>query len=214
VENKSKTRLYNIAVAKDEAFQFVYQDTLDFLSHQGFNISYFSPLHDPHLPENMDGYYFPGGYPELYAETLSNNHSLLSELKKAGAKGKLIIGECGGLMYLGKGIIDSQGTKHSMVGLFNFQTSLKTKKLTLGYRKLVENSKVRLEKPITINGHEFHYSSLIKNKETPHWTQVTSTNQKLVMDGFQRKNCFAFYSHIYWGSNRAWVNFIIKSAKQ
>jgi cobyrinic acid a,c-diamide synthase len=213
-KTKAKHSLYKIAVAKDEAFQFVYQDTLDFLSHQGFTISYFSPLNDPHLPEKMDAYYFPGGYPELHAEALSNNHSLLSELKKAGAKGKLIIGECGGLMYLGKGIKDGLGTKHSMVGLFNYQTSLKTKKLTLGYRKLVESSKESLGKPVTINGHEFHYSSLINNKETPNWTQVTSANQKLVMDGFRKKNCFAFYSHIYWGSNRAWMNFIIRSIKQ
>lgn len=207
-------KLLTIAVAKDEAFQFVYQDTLDFLSHQGFNISLFSPLHDSHLPENMDVYYFPGGYPELHAQSLSKNRSLLNDIKKAGSTGKIIIGECGGLMYLGKGITDAKGKKHSLVGIFNYHTSLKTKKLTLGYRKLVKTPKANLEDKITLSGHEFHYSSLINNKETPNWTQVTSNKQNQITDGFRKFNCFSFYSHIYWASNSAWMKFIIKIAKQ
>lgn len=211
---KVKDGSLNIGVAKDEAFQFVYQDTLDFLSNQGFSISFFSPLHDPHLPENMDAYYFPGGYPELHAKSLSKNLSLLSDIKKAGATGKLIIGECGGLMYLGKGIIDGTGKKHSLVGIFNYHTSLKIKKLTLGYRNLEKISKGNSRRNITLKGHEFHYSTLANNKETPNWTQVRSNKQKQITDGFRKWNCFAFYSHIYWGSNSAWMRFIIKLAKQ
>lgn len=205
---KSNNSEINIAIAKDEAFQFIYQDTIDSLSHQGFKITFFSPLHDPHLPENMDVYYFPGGYPELHAQPLSKNRSLLKEIKKGGLVGKIIIGECGGLMYLGKGITDSMGKKHSLVGLFNYNTSLKSKKLTLGYRKLVNASKVSSEKNLTLHGHEFHYSSLINNKEIPNWSHLTPKKHNEITDGFRILNCFSFYSHIYWGSNSAWIKFI------
>ena len=210
---KEKSRSYKIAVAKDEAFQFIYQDTLDFLAHQGFNISFFSPLHDAHLPSNIDGYYFPGGYPELYAEALSKNRTLLKEVKKAGSSRKMIIGECGGLMYLGKGIIDETGKNHSLVGLFDYSTSLYSKILTLGYRHLKIAIKEKSESKLTLTGHEFHYSTLIYNKETPNWINIPSNKHKPIRDGFRKFNCFSFYSHIYWGSNSAWMAFIKTLAK-
>ncbi|MBT3510569.1 MAG: cobyrinate a,c-diamide synthase [Nitrospina sp.] len=211
---KKKTGLFSIAVARDEAFQFIYQDTLDFLAHHGFNVSFFSPLKDSSLPKSRDVYYFPGGYPELHAQKLSKNQPLLNEIKKAGSSGKLIIGECGGLMYLGKGIIDAKGKKHPLAGIFNYSTSLKTKKLTLGYRKLEERTKDQLKSKLILTGHEFHYSSLVNNKETPNWVQTTSNPGMQVSDGFRKSNCFSFYSHIYWGSNSSWIKYIINLTKQ
>ncbi|MBT3922192.1 MAG: cobyrinate a,c-diamide synthase [Nitrospina sp.] len=211
---KKKMELLNIAIAKDEAFQFIYQDTLDFFTHQGFNISYFSPLTDSRLPQNMDVYYFPGGYPELHVQQLNKNQSLLKEIKKAGASGKLMIGECGGLMYLGKGIIDNKGKTHPLAGIFNYSTTLKSKKLTLGYRKLKMSSKDQLKDKLILTGHEFHYSSLIKNKETPNWFHSSSNIEGQVSDGFRKLNCFSFYSHIYWGSNSSWMKYIINLAKK
>ena len=205
---KQKSGSYNIAVAKDEAFQFIYQDTLDFLSHQGFNISFFSPLHDAHLPANMDGYYFPGGYPELHAEALSKNRSLLKEVKKAGTSGKMILGECGGLMYLGKHITSETGKKFSMAGLFNFATSIKARKLTLGYRKLT-NTSSKNKNPVLF-GHEFHYSTFTVNKERTQWTDCHSKKPVVLKDGYRIKNCHSFYTHIYWASNKDWLNYLTR----
>jgi cobyrinic acid a,c-diamide synthase len=209
---KKKSDLLNIAVAKDEAFQFVYQDTLDLLNHQGFNITYFSPLNDSHLPDNIDALYFPGGYPELHAQSLSKNRSIMNEIKNVGSAGKLIVGECGGLMYLGKGFTDGAGKTHSLVGIFNYRTTLKQKKLTLGYRKLKSTPKVKSDSQLTLNGHEFHYSSLTSNKEIAKWSQTLHNKQ--IVDGFRKFNCFSFYSHIYWGSSSAWMKFIVKLAGQ
>jgi cobyrinic acid a,c-diamide synthase len=211
---KQKPESLNIAIAKDEAFQFIYQDTLDFLAYHGFKISYFSPLHDPNLPDNVDVYYFPGGYPELHAQTLSANQSLISQIKKSQSAGKFIIGECGGLMYLGKKIIDQDGKKYPQVGIFNYSTSLKAKRLTLGYRKLVNINKTNSKSKIIVTGHEFHYSSLVSNKELPNWVQSTSKNKKEISDGFRNSNCFSFYSHIYWGSNTEWLKFIISLVRK
>lgn len=201
---------FNIAIAKDEAFQFVYQDTLDFLTHQGFNITFFSPLHDPNLPENMSSYYFPGGYPELHAESLSKNRSMIKDIKKAGISGKMIIGECGGLMYLGKYIIKETGNKKSMVGLFDLSTSLKVRKLTLGYRKLKPVKTNELNKKRILQGHEFHYSTFANINEQAQWTNTNKKNRTPLRDGYTFKNCHAFYSHIYWASNKEWLNYLME----
>ncbi len=205
---KSRPCIFNIAVARDEAFQFIYQDTLDFLTHQGFNISFFSPIHDPHLPENMDGYYFPGGYPELHAEYLSKNHSLLRDIKEAGSAEKMIIGECGGLMYLGKHLTNDTGKKIPMVGLFDFSTSLKVRKLSLGYRKLTKISPSN--KKLILHGHEFHYSTFTINNERPKWNSIHPGNEVVLKDGFTTKNCHSFYTHIYWASNKKWLNHLME----
>ena len=76
-----------IAVAKDEAFCFHYEDNLEFLRELGAVLTEFSPLHDKTLPEEADGLILPGGYPELYAEALSKNQSMRRSIREALAKG-------------------------------------------------------------------------------------------------------------------------------
>ena len=61
-------RTVRIALAKDEAFCFFYQDNLELLEEMGAQLIPFSPIHDEKLPENIDGMLFHGGYPELYAK--------------------------------------------------------------------------------------------------------------------------------------------------
>ena len=208
-KTKARPCSFNIAVARDEAFQFIYQDTLDFLAHQGFSISFFSPINDPHLPKYMDGYYFPGGYPELHAESLSKNRSIIKDIKKAGSSGKMVIGECGGLMYLGKHITNETGKSIPMVGLFDYSTSIKARKLTLGYRKL-KPAKAS-NKNLILHGHEFHYSTFTVNNERPEWKNIHNKTAVAVKDGFTTKNCHSFYTHIYWASNKEWLNHLMES---
>ncbi|MBC8286405.1 MAG: cobyrinate a,c-diamide synthase [Nitrospinae bacterium] len=208
-KTNAKPRSFNIAIARDEAFQFIYQDTLDFLDHQGFNISFFSPVHDSRLPKDMDGYYFPGGYPELHAESLSRNISIRKDIKKAGSSGKMIIGECGGLMYLGKHITNETGKKLPMVGLFDYSTSLKSRKLTLGYRKLKPAKASNKNKISILNGHEFHYSTFTVNNERPKWINSQRKKEMPLSDGFTKYNCHSFYTHIYWASNKNWLNYLM-----
>jgi len=212
-KTKARPCLFNIGVARDEAFQFIYQDTLDFLYHQGFNVSFFSPIHDSHLPKNMNGYYFPGGYPELHAKSLSKNKSMIKDIKNAGIAGQMIIGECGGLMYLGKHIIDANNKKLSMAGLFNFTTSIKTRKLTLGYRTLKLIKATSKSRNLTLQGHEFHYSTFSTNNELPTWKSSLLKGGAPLKDGFTTRNCHAFYTHIYWASNREWINYLADSSR-
>jgi cobyrinic acid a,c-diamide synthase len=141
-----------IAVAQDTAFAFAYSHLLNDWRNQGAELSFFSPLNDE-APLG-DAVFLPGGYPELHAGKLAANTRFLNGLRKH--KGQ-IYGECGGYMVLGEGLIDKDGSKHTMAGLLPVTTSFATRKLQLGYRQLI---------PLTgpfkwpLRGHEFHYSTI------------------------------------------------------
>ncbi|KMP12335.1 hypothetical protein UZ36_01075 [Candidatus Nitromaritima sp. SCGC AAA799-C22] len=204
---------FTVAVAKDEAFQFIYPDTLDLFRHFGGEVRFFSPIRDRNLPDEIDWIYFPGGYPELYANKLSANKSLLKEVRNFGNAGKTIIGECGGMMYLGKNLTDEKGKIYGMAGLFGFSTTLKEKKMTLGYRQLSYQPNGTRGRNYVLKGHEFHYSSFSDNPEKPRMVQKLRGKGFGVRDGYRFKNCFALYSHIYWGSSPHWLNFILQQVK-
>jgi cobyrinic acid a,c-diamide synthase len=200
-----------VAIARDEAFQFVYQDTLDLIHHYGGTIEYFSPLIDSDFPDNVDWVYFPGGYPELHAKQLTENVRMLQAIKKFAQSGVLVVGECGGLMYLGSSLIDKSGTSHLMTGVFDFVTSMKDKRLTIGYRKLSYSELGYNGQPRVLRGHEFHHSEFQKNAEASVAVHRTDGSGLDRHDGYRVKNSFAFYSHIYFGSSIAWWEYLLNS---
>ncbi len=131
-----------IGVAQDEAFCFYYQENLEFLRQNGWEIVPFSPLHDQKIPENLDALLLGGGYPELYARELSENHSMLESIRIAGTdqtKKIKILAECGGFLYLHRTLEDPDGKKWKMVGLLDAD-AFRTKKLSrFGYITLKTN---------------------------------------------------------------------------
>ncbi len=205
---------FKVAIARDDAFQFYYQDTLDCLAHNGGEIHYFSPLRDKKLPDGTDWIYLPGGYPELFAKKLSSNQKMLQVIRTFGETGKVIVGECGGLMYLGQSITDEKNKVFPMAGLFDFSTSIQNKKLTLGYRKLAYRPNDDSKKNLVLTGHEFHSSSFTENEEAPQMTQKSKENSRSVKDGYRVKNSFALYSHIYWSSSPGWMNYILNTVQR
>ncbi|MFN7285087.1 MAG: cobyrinate a,c-diamide synthase, partial [Dolichospermum sp.] len=92
--------LCKIAVARDQSFNFYYQDNLDLLEKLGAELVFWSPLNDDQLPKDIQGMYFGGGFPEVFASQLAANVNLIQEVKKAILGGIPTIAECGGLMYL------------------------------------------------------------------------------------------------------------------
>ncbi len=197
---RKSARPFKVGIARDEAFQFCYQDTLDLIQHHSGSISFFSPLRDKKLPEELDWLYFPGGYPELFAKKLGKNQSIIKCIQNF-VKKRGVLAECGGLMYTGKVIIDSYGVNHTMLGLLNFSTTMKPSGLTIGYRDMSANGLPGQNGRINLKGHEFHFSSLKSNRETPVFTQKDSKNAEPVMDGYIKNRTLALYSHIYWGSS-------------
>jgi cobyrinic acid a,c-diamide synthase len=147
-----------IAVARDEAFHFTYEDNLDLLRSAGGEVCFFSPVNDVTLPPGAAGVILSGGFPEMHAERLAANVAMHQALREAHAAGMPIYAECGGLMYLTRAIVDQAGREHAMVGLLPGR-SVMTGKLTLGYRLArAASDSWLLRKDETVRGHEFHYS--------------------------------------------------------
>ncbi|PKQ61473.1 cobyrinic acid a,c-diamide synthase [Labilibaculum manganireducens] len=180
-----------ISVAKDEAFNFTYHENLAALEKLG-EITFFSPLRDQHLPAT-DLLYFAGGYPELYLDELSSNESMKKAVKEFCLKGGRVLAECGGMMYLGDSIIDSDSNKFPMVGYLDQKTSMENMKLKLGYRKIHVNGNIFF-------GHEFHYSHIINPSMKFLVGEIYSArDQKLDTFLFRKNNTIASYIHFYWG---------------
>jgi cobyrinic acid a,c-diamide synthase len=147
-----------IAVAQDEAFNFTYQENLDLLEAAGAEIVFFSPLHDISLPPGTAGVILSGGFPELYAETLSANQGMRLALNQAQAQGLSIYAECGGLMALTQAVVDLQGKEHRMFGLLPGR-SVMTQRLQMGYRQAqAAGDSWLMCAGEEVRGHEFHYS--------------------------------------------------------
>jgi len=153
------SRSARIAVALDESFNFYYADNLDALRRRGAQLVFFSPVQEKHLPDDVDGIVLGGGFPEVLADRLEKNQSMIKSIKKAVNDGMPIYGECGGLMYLTRSIKGYKGEKKSrkMVGLIDADTFM-TNRLTLNYTEAECNGSFFGR--AHLRGHEFHYSSI------------------------------------------------------
>lgn len=106
-------------MAADDAFCFTYQDNLKLLETMGAELVFFSPLQDKKLPEEVDGMILSGGYPELHAKTLSENHSMREAIRKAIEDGMPCIAECGGFLYLHRELEGQDGVFYPMAGVLD-----------------------------------------------------------------------------------------------
>ena len=192
-----------IAVARDRAFNFYYQENLDRLSEAGAQLKFFSPLKDDMIPKNATGLYIGGGYPEVFASDLASNHSMLGSISKFAEDGMPVYGECGGLMYLTKSIQDLDGIGHKMVGLLDAKTCM-VKRLTLSYTLgKSTRSNILTRKGSMVRGHEFHFSTI---KEIPEDAEFAYEMKRGIgvrdgQDGWTCYNTLASYMHTNFASD-------------
>ena len=147
-----------IAVAKDKAFCFHYEDNYDILRSIGCEIVTFSPLNDEKLPEDINGIILNGGYPELYASELSANKSMLKSIHDAVKSGVPTIAECGGFMYLHNKLEGNDGVKYSMASVIDGEAFKTGKLVRFGYINMkAEKDNMLVKQGETIRAHEFHY---------------------------------------------------------
>ena len=186
-----------IAVAQDEAFCFTYAETLEAFRDAGAEVVFFSPLRDTALPENIGGLYLPGGYPELHARELSENTSLLREIKRKIESGLPTAAECGGFLYLGQSLTDAEGQSWPMVGVLPGEAKDAGRLVRFGYAALSADSDSMLFRagesfPI----HEFH-----------HWDSTangTALAAKKPVGGAAwrcgsvNEHFYAGFPHLYW----------------
>ena len=188
-----------LAIARDRAFSFYYADNLDLLRSTGFELVEWSPLNDANLPHNIQGLYFGGGFPEVFAAALSDNRSGREAVKAAIVAGMPTYAECGGLMYLCDRIVDFEAKSYSMVGILP-TTAQMDKRLTLGYRQATAQQSTPLVKAgESVWGHEFHRSSLITQPEHPLFVMQNYDNTVHQTEGWQRFQLHASYLHLHLG---------------
>ena len=196
-----------LAVARDQAFCFYYQENLRRLRRAGAQLVFFSPLHDAALPRDVHGLYLGGGYPEVFARRLAENRGPARQIAELGREGLPIYAECGGMMYLGRALVDLQGAHWPMAGLLPLSFRMLPRLKSLGYRR------VRFQNPCALGpagaearGHEFHYSEIA----------AVSPGNGLCEDlyqawgragpapgarGYGLGNVLASYVHLHFGSN-------------
>lgn len=189
-----------VAVARDEAFCFVYEDNLRLLREAGAELVEFSPLAAERLPEGVAGIYLPGGYPELFAETLAANVAMLQAIRAAIEAGAPVYAECGGFIYLSQGV-KSQDLA-SLAGVFPVAARMLPKRKALGYREVELVADTILGPAGTVaRGHEFHYSEMAEMPaEVERLYRVRRQGDDLGMEGYGYKNCLASYIHFHFGS--------------
>ncbi|MDV2996479.1 MAG: Cobyrinate a,c-diamide synthase [Chroococcidiopsis sp. SAG 2025] len=189
---------FRIAIARDRAFNFYYQDNLDLLQQVGAELVFWSPLTDSGLPENVHGLYFGGGFPEVFAQQLAANTGAIASVKAAILTGMPTYAECGGLMYLCDKIIDFDGNSWTMVGAIPTAATMGSR-LTLGYRQAIAlQDSPLLQTNDTVWGHEFHRSASELPTQPLFQTQGFSTSP--VTEGWRLPNLHASYIHLHFGT--------------
>ncbi len=179
-----------IALARDKAFCFYYEDGLDLLRKMGAEIVEFSPMEDHALPHDIHGLYLGGGYPELHLDELCSNETMLASVREAVQAGLPTIAECGGFMYIQEAI-----GERKVCGILPGSSGDTGKLVRFGYARmkaLKDNLLLKAGQEIPV--HEFH-----------HWdsTEIGSDFTLTKPNGLSRTECvgwdtlYAGYPHIH-----------------
>ena len=196
-----------IAVSKDEAFCFLYEDNIRLLEENGADIVYFSPLHDEAVPKDADAILLTGGYPEEYLEALSKNKSMMDSIKELHGKNIPIVAECGGFMYLHKTIEDRDKERYETVGIIDANCVFTGKSVRFGYIEIKEK-KASFLNGEAIKGHEFHYYDSERNGDSCIVTKPVSGKQYESI--IENDNMFVGFPHLYYPSNPSFAKNFVK----
>lgn len=202
-----------IAVARDEAFCFYYEDNLDELRRAGARLAFFRPTQDRALPEGTCGLYLGGGYPELHARALSENHPMGEAVRRAVLGGMPTLAECGGFLYLQNTLEDGEGTPWPMAGVLD-GAGVKTPKLQrFGYVTLTaQGDSPYLKQGETMAAHEFHRWDCSQNGE------LCRAQRPSGGEGWncivEQGNLLAGFPHLYFPSNPQFAARFVAACRQ
>lgn len=199
-DKQPKTKEVHIAVARDAAFNFYYEENFELLRAHGATLHFFSPLQNEEVPKEAQGLYIGGGFPEEFAETLATNDRTKKSIRAAIEQGLPTLAECGGFMYLTEEIVNRQGQVFPMLGIIPGRVRMQDKLAALGYRELtgVSGNFLICEKE-QAKGHEFHYSTFEGEDASPAY--VSKSRFRTKEEGYLSKNLVAGYTHFHFASN-------------
>ena len=202
-----------IAVARDEAFCFTYEDTLDSLREAGAELCFFSPLRDLSLPDNIDGLYLPGGYPELYPEPLSDNTNLRQQIAEMISAGLPTVAECGGFLYLHRELEDMNGAFYPMAGVLPEKAFCTNRLGRFGYITLyAKEDSAYLCAGEEIRAHEYHY---FESEDPGADLHAVKPNGKRQWDCIHaRNNLLCGFPHLFYESNPKLIERFLRRCAQ
>ncbi|MDO4941408.1 MAG: cobyrinate a,c-diamide synthase [Lachnospiraceae bacterium] len=212
IPKKKKQYPVSIAVAQDEAFCFYYEDNLRILEEYGAELIPFSPLHDSCLPKRIQGIYIGGGYPELFAEQLEENETMRMQIAKWCQKGKPVIAECGGYMYLGRSMIDQDGQEYEMCCAFSHRTKMQQKlNMHFGYVNIFSEQPENPFSDVKVRAHEFHYSE----ESGDHFSCIVEKNEnRRWMSGYLTQSQYAAYPHVSFRGNETFIEYFLTKMQE
>jgi cobyrinic acid a,c-diamide synthase len=193
-----------IAVPYDDAYCFYYRENLECLEASGLQVKRFSPVNGDMLPD-ADAVYLGGGYPELHADDLAENRDFLEGVKNMSDEGRPVLGECGGLMSMCSGMVDKEGKRHRMIGIFGCDSVFVNKRHGPTYVIADANDSNPLFKG-QVRAHEYHYSEVEASKDDDYGFSLRRgagiTDSK---DGLVRRNTIGTYMHQHALSTDDWA---------
>ncbi|MFC1475942.1 cobyrinic acid a,c-diamide synthase, partial [Candidatus Zixiibacteriota bacterium] len=205
-----------IGYFRDSAFTFYYAENLEALRNAGAELVGLSSLAEAGLPEDLDGLYIGGGFPETHAAQLADNSAMRESVRRMAEAGLPIYAECGGLVYLGESLLVDEAT-YPMAGVFPVQLALEKKPQGHGYSRLA----VDRENPFfpigtTINAHEFHYTHIINGASEVNTACAVEfgTGCFAARDGLTKNRTMANYYHLHALGTTDWAPAFVRLAEQ
>ncbi|WPJ94622.1 cobyrinate a,c-diamide synthase [Coraliomargarita algicola] len=197
-----------MGLARDAAFYFYYEDNLDALRARGVELVEFSPLNDAALPEDLDGLYIGGGFPEQFSAELSSNIAMHAALRAFAESGRPIFAECGGYMYLCRSLELPDGNRLPMAGVLAADCVMRDKRQRLGYTKARSlQAGIFGSAGTNLRGHEFHWSEVVPDPGQTALFEVSDAHgRRQEQVGIQQGNTHASYFHPHFASNPAAVD--------
>lgn len=212
-EQRSASEKVKIAVARDEAFCFYYQDNLELLKQLGCELLFFSPLHEEKVPDDAQGMLLGGGYPELYAKQLAANRKMCDSVKEKIHSGLPCIAECGGFLYLHEMLEGKDGNSYPMAGVIA-GNAFRTDRLgRFGYLSLqAEADGAFLRKGEVLRGHEFHYWDSTENGTD--CLAVKPQGNRSWKCVHMEGTLFAGFPHIHFYSNPVFAKRFVRACRE
>ncbi|MDR3568267.1 MAG: cobyrinate a,c-diamide synthase [Syntrophobacteraceae bacterium] len=205
-----------IGVIRDSSFQFYYPENFEALEANGASLVWISSLEKAPLPE-IDALYIGGGFPETHLEQLAANQIFRDSILSAVEAGLPVYAECGGLMFLCRGIRRGD-VLFPMTGVFPFEVSLGAKPQGHGYTLMrCVGANPFFPLGTILRGHEFHYSGIagsIDPGSLPFAFKLEKGHGVVAgWDGLCYKNVLATYSHLHAAGNDLWARSLARAAE-
>ena len=215
--SQPRKKKVKLGMAFDEAFNFYYQANINLLQAYGAETVFFSPIHDKKLPANLDGLYFPGGFPDTFAEQLTKNQTMRKNIKDAVYDEMPVYSEHGGSLYLTESIANMEGSVFPMVGALPGKASME-KKLQALDSTLMEtlNDNLLNHRGNIVHGHEYHFSRITdipKDRKFAFKMRI-GKGMNGNHEGWMEHNILALLGHIDFAYNTEFAQNLVKRCEK